>query len=57
MRRPVCVLVLALVVALTSQVSAQTTPEVLALLPVTDGVLFPGLSEEIQIAEIGRAHV
>jgi ATP-dependent Lon protease len=50
MRRPVCVLVLALVVALTSQVSAQTTPEVLALLPVTDGVLFPGLSEEIQIA-------
>lgn len=49
MRRLVCLLTLVILLAGVSA-QAQTARDVLPLLPVTDGVLFPGLSEEIQIA-------
>jgi ATP-dependent Lon protease len=42
-------LVLGAAAALPSPASAQSVPDVLPLLPVTDGVLFPGVSNEIQI--------
>lgn len=42
-------LVLGAAVSLPAQASAQSVPDVLPLLPVTDGVLFPGVSNEIQI--------
>lgn len=49
MHRLVCLLTLVILLAGVSA-QAQTARDVLPLLPVTDGVLFPGLSEEIQIA-------